>query len=370
MIGGAELGHLAGRANPIYLEGKLLPLTVEQARELKLKDQEVVQALVRSRSTEDLSLLIRGRTMNLPAGAASVGWLPGQTVTLQVQALAQGAIALLPTGQAQAASLPTFFSQVGKLLFRPPGQQQLLQAYKPGFLDTLLQLSGRQDLQAQWRGMQMSMAQLDPQALGQAMVRAMGSEVSLARGQLPPAEDPKQLLRRLAVALSQRGEEGADEVEEGGGGLLDALETLGRAAEDVEASQVQAVQAQAQREILFSMVLPFVDAEPVELQFRRAPHQGDGEPPPFIVNVHSNNQALGEIWLKTQLQGLDRVELTMWAMREGVVQQARERSAELGTQLAEAGLSMQSFQVIHGARPAAGAEWVPSGRGLVVDIRA
>ena len=129
------------------------------------------------------------------------------------------------------------------------------------------------------------------------------------------------------------------------------------------------VQAQAQRELLFTFVLPFKDAEPVELQFRRPPRQGD-EQPPFIVNVHSRNEALGEIWLKTQLNGLDKVELTMWALQGGVVEQAKNRSAELASTLTEAGLTMQSFQVIHGPRPDSQPDWKPSGRGMVVDLSA
>jgi hypothetical protein len=60
----------------------------------------------------------------------------------------------------------------------------------------------------------------------------------------------------------------------------------------------------------------------------------------------------------------------MWAVREGVAEQARARSGELGAQLSDSGLVLQSFQVIHGSRPQAGSDWVPSGRGLVVDIRA
>ncbi len=365
MIGAADLGQLPGRANPIFLEGKLLPLSTEQAQALKLKDSEVVHALVRSRGSDDLSLLIRGRSLNLPSTPASAGWLAGQTVALQVQALARGGMGLLPLADATVATqaTPAFFSRVGQLLFRPPGLAQLTQALQPGVLAALLQLSGRADLQAQWRGMQLTMAQLNPQMLRQALAAAMGSEVWLARGQLPPADDPKQLLKKLIAALSG---EGQDE----DGELLDAVRSLGRAVEDIEAAQVQAVQAQAQRELLFSFVLPFADADPVELQFRRAPRQESGEPPPLVVNVHSRNQELGEVWLKTQLHGLDRVDLTMWALREGVADQARARSGELGAQLAEAGLAMQSFQVIHGARPQSAGDWVPSGRGMVVDIRA
>jgi hypothetical protein len=53
-----------------------------------------------------------------------------------------------------------------------------------------------------------------------------------------------------------------------------------------------------------------------------------------------------------------------------VVRQARGRAAELGQQLVDAGLSMQSFQIVHGRRPDEPAEWRPAKRGMVVDVSA
>ena len=47
-----------------------------------------------------------------------------------------------------------------------------------------------------------------------------------------------------------------------------------------------------------------------------------------------------------------------------------EASPELRQQLAEAGLAMQSFQIVHGARPVEPGQWRPSGRGMVVDVSA
>jgi hypothetical protein len=368
MLGTADLSQIPGRVTPIYLEGKLLPLTTAQARELKLKDSEVVQALVQARDAADLTLLIRGRSLTLASGVGPAAWLPGQQVMLQVQATAQGWLLQPLAGQPPSnANAAQFFSRIGQLLFRPPGLQVLSQLFKPGVLDALLQNAGRADLQGQWRGMQLSMAQLNPQALGQAMAAAMGSETWLARGLAPPPDDPKQLMRRLLAALSQKDGKESEEVE--GEGLLEGLGELRRAIEELESAQVQAVQAHAQRELLFTFVLPFADAEPVEIQFRRPPRQGD-EQPPFTVNVHSRNEALGELWLKTQLHGLDRVDLTMWALKDGVVEQARSRSGELAQQLAEAGLTMRSFEVIHGPRPESPSDWKPSGRGMVVDVSA
>jgi len=147
------------------------------------------------------------------------------------------------------------------------------------------------------------------------------------------------------------------------------IEKLTRADDDIEARQVQAVQAQAQQEVLFSMTLPFVDANPIELTVRRGPRQ-DGEQAVLTVNVHSKTEELGPVWLKTQLMNAQQIELTMWAENEAVVTQARARSYLLGDELRAAGLNMRTFSVVHGARPSEVSDWTPSGRGLVVDVSA
>ena len=109
MIAPADLTQLPGRSNPIYLEGKLLPLTVAQARELNLRDGQVVQALVQSRGGDDLALLMRGKQIDLPRSAWTAGWQVGQTVNLQVQANAL-AVGLQPLpGAALAAARAPYF---------------------------------------------------------------------------------------------------------------------------------------------------------------------------------------------------------------------------------------------------------------------
>ena len=344
----------------------MLPLAVPAARELGLKDGDIVPATVQARGSGDMALLLRGRLLELPRPSP---WPEGHTLSMRVIASPSGPwnLQLLPANSASTAlttlpSLPaaaSLISSVANLLFRPAGQPELAKLFQSGNLESLLQSVPRPDLQSQWRGMQLSMAQLTPQALRQFVAAGMGAEVWLARGMAPPADDPKQLLRRLMAAM-ERGESDEDGTKIGG---------IQRAVDDLEASQVQAVQAQNQREMLMRMVLPFYDSEPVELVFRRAPRQG-GKKPPLTVNVHSRSQSLGEIWLKTQLHGGERVELNMWAVEGDVVRQAKSRATELGQQLVDAGLSMQSFQIVHGRRPAEPAEWRPSGRGMVVDVSA
>jgi hypothetical protein len=233
--------------------------------------------------------------------------------------------------------------------------------FQPGTLDDLLSKIQRPDLQAQWRGLQLSMSQLTPGALRQAIMGAMGAEVWLARGMQPPVPDTKQLLRRLIAELNVSASD--EDIETG------LVEKLTKAVDDIEASQVQAVQAQAQQEVLFNMTLPFADSNPVELTIRRGPRQ-EGEQPVLTVNVHSKTEDLGPVWLKTQLMNAQQIELTMWAENEAVVAQARSRSYILGDELRAAGLTLRTFNVVHGARPTEVSDWTPSGRGLVVDVSA
>ena len=120
---------------------------------------------------------------------------------------------------------------------------------------------------------------------------------------------------------------------------------------------------------MFSIVLPLRDAEPLEISFERQP--GASEQNQLLtVNVHSQSQEYGELWLKTNLLGKTDVELVMWALREGVVEQARELSGLLGQELEKAGLVMRSFQVIHGERPFKLPEHAPTGSGHILDMRA
>ena len=407
MITGADALGLPGRVNPLFLEGPLLPIETPIAKELQLRDGQVVQATLRLNGGQP-ELMLRGRIINTPV--LMLGHL-APTVWLKVVQTPQGGWALQPTKEpptpalhavtplsppmtpslSQVASmppalLPSVYSRMANLLFRPPGPSDVAQLFRPGTLDALLKTLARPDLQAQWRGMQLSMAQLTPEAISRALASALGAEVWLSRGQSAPNSDPKLLLRKLIQALQSpdksantlrlvQNDESDDLVQALSSGTRDSdtpaatFAQLQHAFEEMESAQVQAVQAQAQREVLFRMTLPFVDAEPVELVFRREPRNSD-QLPLLTVNVPSRSETYGPVWLKTQLEGSQHIDLTMWAEKADVASTARLRSSELGLQLQQAGLNMRSFQIVHGARPEAPADFTPTGRGLVVDMSA
>ena len=383
MITGAEALVAPNRINPIYLDGKLLTFQASIAESLGLKDGQIVQALVRLHGDQP-KLLLQGRMIDAPASALAA---PGESMWLRVQNKAEGqwsfqpvpppagtqatstALTLTAPTLMMAPSLAPVVSRIANLLYRPTGAVELTQLYKPGTLDALLGTIGRPDLLTQWRGLQLSMSQLTPSALKQAMMGAMGSEVWLSRGMPTAIQDPKQMLRRLIDAINTNNLSTTQSSDGDDTDSIGIVSRLQRAVDDLEASQVKAVQAQAQQEILFNMTLPFADANPVELTIRRGPKQ-EGESPLLIINVHSKSEELGPVWLKTQLANSEQVELTMWSEDPSVVSQARSRSSLLGQELSSAGLTMKSFQVIQGARPTETSVWAPSGRGLVVDVSA
>lgn len=346
MISGAEAHYSPGRIHPIFLEGKLLPLQPNSAADLGLKDGQIVQASVRLQHDQPM-LVLQGRT--LPAHGLQMSQV-GESIWLRAQG-----------GTLVPINAPPLISRIAALLYRPSVNSAFPQLIQSGTLDALLSKVQRPDLQAHWQSLQLSMTQLTPSALKQAMMSAMGAEVWLARGLQPQVLDTKQLLRKLIAELNVDSSEPVSD--------QDVVEKLTQAVDDIEASQVQAVQAQAQQEILFSMTLPFVDANPVTLTIRRGPRQS-GEQAILTVNIHSQSEDLGPVWLQTQLLSAQHIELTMWAENQELVKQARSRSYLLGDELRAAGLHMQSFNVVHGTRPSENNEWVPSGRGLVVDVSA
>jgi len=410
LISGADALGLPGRVNPLFLEGTQLPIATPIAKELNLRDGQVVQANLRLSGGQP-ELILKGRIIDVPV--LMLGHL-APTVWMKVVLTARGDWALQPTkapstsaleaaaplsppmtpSLSQVASMPpamvpAAYSRMANLLFRPPGPSDVTQLFRPGTLDALLKTLARPDLQAQWRGMQLSMAQLSPEMISKALASALGAEVWLARGMPANTADPKLFLRRVMQAMQGSDKSAGaalrlilEEVDT----VTDPVEQVGidnkntestaalfsqlhNAVDEMESAQVQAVQAQAQREVLFRMTLPFVDAEPAELVFRREPRRSD-QMPLLTVNVHSRSELFGPVWLKTQLEGSQQIDLTMWAEKGDVASAARQRASELGRQLHEAGLNMRSFKIVHGARPAAPADFVPTGRGLVVDMSA
>ena len=365
MLFGPEQAALPGRLNPIYLEGRPLQLETPIAQQLGLRDGQIVQASVELRG-EALKLLLNGKLFDLPP---ALRFRPGDSVFLRAYQGANGWLLKIfdPTAQpaataaapasAPATELPAAqinASRLAALSLRPPMSPTLLDLFAPRQAASLLQTTGNPELAAMFQRLQLSMRGLSAAGLQAAILDSgFWMEALLSRGQSQPANDAKALLRRMIRALSDKD-----------ASIIAGLE---KAVDDIESAQVESLAAQGRGELLFSMVLPFVDANPVHIRFFRPARQPGREPPPFSVDIHTENEVLGEIWLKTSITRASHVDLMMWALKGSAVRLARKHSDALGQRLQQAGLTMDSFRIFHSARPSLPEGWTPSA-GAMLDV--
>lgn len=366
MITGAETAHLAPKTPTIYLEGKL-PLVVEKtAAELGLRDGQVVQATVEAR-LDQVRLNLQGPQpgqyidlpKELPAGLRLAA---GDTALFRVQVLANGTIMLRPLQAAPPNPLavagtapPPLPGRTQQLGFRPPDMQALAQLLRPGVLDNLLSGLGSSSAQSgalqQWLKLRPSMAQLTPEKLQMAMqCSGFMTEHLLANGQGMGLLELKSILRQL-----MRTGLGNDNL------LQDSLD-------DIESRQLTAQDSLSGKEWVFSMMLPFHDAEPVALRFVRSRRDPGQHKPPMIIHLHTRNRDLGEVWLQTRISEDTEVDMVMWALRQDVVERAKAMAFNLEQELDSAGLHMTRLQIIHGAGPTGPLPYTPPQTGSLLDV--
>lgn len=334
-------------------------ITEPSALDLGLRDGQVVTGLVESTDSDALRLVINGRSIDLPPG---LNLTPGQTPQFRVVQTPNGLLLqwVSLADRQEAPPLPAQAmapSNVMALLLQPPGSESLLRLFSENALVGALFGSALPNQTEPLRKARPSLAALTPESLREAILGSgLFADHALSKGIAPLPHDVKLALRRFL-------KESTDD---------EALQSLRvpveHALREVEAAQVQAVQAQSQGEILLNLVLPFVDANPLRLEiYRPAPTQEEPRPP-FTVNVHSKNDVLGEMWLKTAVSANAQVDLTMWALQTRVAKAAASNSQKLGEELASVGLKMNSFVVYNGARPSAPPSEPPPGSIINVDV--
>jgi hypothetical protein len=292
-------------------------------------------------------------------------------------AAAQTPAGMQPLAQPDAA----VSARLSALLSRPPDTSAWAHLFKSGALDQLLKWvtnaaprssAGTQSLVTstgaaaplaerfdQWPLLNLRMGGLTARTLRDAMLASgLSAEALLARGDSKGRPDVKTLLRRLMAVLQQG---------------TNAHTVVKDAFDDIERAQVDAVQALERRELAFSLVLPFSDAEPINLKFQRHAKRDDAPGHVYTVDVHTQNQRLGELWMRSQIHiQADRtdVALTMWAVRADVAVQARAHVDDLRHELEAAGLGLIEVQVFNAVRPNQDAAWTTPDAGTVLDVSA
>ena len=182
------------------------------------------------------------------------------------------------------------------------------------------------------------------------------AEARLAARQMLSPGDFKVALWRLLERAS-----------DGGGADFEGLDDIKGALGALESAQIQAVQAQAQGELFLSIVIPFMHENPLHLSLQRAAVSDTQPSPPFVINAYSNDDVLGEIWLKSVIEKQGELEIIMWAKNQATAKNAATASGVLTAQLSEFGLSLRKISIINGARSEA--VFLPPEAGQMVNIQ-
>ncbi len=363
------------RAPAIHLDTRHLWVETHTAEQLNLRDGQVIQAVARAEDGA-VRLWLKDFSFGIPNGwNVREGDKPFLRATLTpggwgllIHPVVPGAghpapPGVVPVRAEVSAESPLLLqgARLNTLLLQPPGFSSLLPWLQPGVLEVLARSIGANDWLGKFKAASLVMAQLNPDMLRRA-VQAQARSVEHDLGQQRIAEDePKSLLRKLLASLAQ----------EEGQALVDKVsKDLHRAVDELEAAQLQTVQDLSRGQLALHVVLPFVDADPVELFFHRPPRSKEQEAPPLSVDIHSRSRGLGEIWLNTQISGGHQVDLMMWAVKSETAQLAQLNATELQFEMDAFDLKLRSFQIFNAPRPGQPEEWTPPARGSVVDARA
>ncbi|NBS08986.1 MAG: hypothetical protein EBT49_06075 [Betaproteobacteria bacterium] len=389
---GTESVLSALRATPVQLDMRPHWIETSMAEQLGLQDGQVVQALVDKKDGR-VRLWLKDFSFELPNGwvlkdgdkpflrvnANPGGWglliqTPTDAAVVENPNLALAGLvgkgsaqALSASGSAPAetvASPSATSNRLNTLVFQPPGFaafRQLLQMIDMR-APQMMQLSLEQsELLARISGFGLSMGQLQPMGLRKALAPYFKSVENQLSQRQKVEDEPRSLIRQLLGSLGE---------EDTGASVSGLSEELHKALNELEAAQVQSAIDHNRGELNLRLMLPFTDADPVELHFQRPPRKPGDESPPLSVDIHSQSRLLGEVWLHTLIKARHQVELTMWALREEVAQQARVHATELVLELGAAGLELQQFQIYNAPRPGSDLVRTPPDRGLVVDALA
>ncbi|MBU6223202.1 MAG: hypothetical protein KGP13_00080 [Burkholderiales bacterium] len=370
---GPEGVNQVARVVPVTLDQRQVFVEAPVAKQLGLHDGQVVQAVV-TLHQDQLKLAIREQVFNLPLSPyikegdlaqlraqllPNGKWVlqllhTGTYAGLQTSQAAQAALAAQTAQTAAQALMPSRFNA---LLVQPEGFANWVNLLRPGVLDALLPAGVASEIKERVKAQRLTMANLQPQGLRRFVLKhAASTEANLAQAQ-EIEDDAKVLLRLL---MSERQRMGA--IEEG-----ETQDLLRHALDEVEAAQLQTVKDWRQGDLNLSFVIPFTDADPLEMHFEKKGDKPGHPKNPLVVNMHTNSRVLGEVWLKTSISAPTNVNLTMWALRADIANQARENASELTYELESAGLVLGSFQVYNAPRPDAKQKREVPKHGVLID---
>ena len=337
MIITADLANAVSKVNPIFLEGTL-KVAAADAKTVGLRDGQIVQAVIENRG-DHTKLLIGNKEFELPKNM-HVG--ESSKFQAKVTILNNGSAVLNPAGVSISGgnSPPTFLPlspHFMNLLLHSSGFGNLLSVYSSGFLSSISAHSGLTNIITKILGLRLNLSTLTASDL-KAFILNFGlfNEAVLSKRQKLGATNQKVLLVQLVRMLTERG--------------IDP-QSVNRAILDIEASQLETNQSLQNREIFFSLMLPFKDFGGIDFSFSKIASRNNDKDSPYTFNLHTKNESLGEIWLRVVVEKRINLNMQMWATDKQTYTKAKDGFTNLNRLLSDAGLNISAFEIFNEEKP-------------------
>ena len=337
MIITADLANAVSKVNPIFLEGTL-KIAAAEAKSVGLRDGQIIQAVIENRG-DHTKLLLGNKEFEIPK---NIQVAEGSKFQARVSILNNGSAILVPAGVSiGSGTSPSMFLPLSphfmNLLLHSTGFGNLSSLYGSSILASLNSQGLFSDLIAKFFGMRLNGANITASDIKNFILNfGLFNEAVLAKKQKLNPNNPKVILSQLARIISDRG--------------LDA-QNITRAILDIEASQLETNQGLQNREIFFSLVFPFKDFGTFNFSFSKPLTDRDSENTPYTFNLHTKNESLGEIWLRVVVEKRVNLNMQMWATDHKTFKKAKDSVNNLSKLLADAGLSINSFEIFNEKKP-------------------
>ena len=355
MLGPEQL-NFAPKTTPVLLDNAAAVRVSEQvAKGMGLRDNQIVRGIIEDRGGL-LKLVLNNREFDWKA---SKRFSSGDQIDFRYQKTANGRV-LQPLAHAPAPTLQSsiLYQSAGLeshrimgLLYRPEQASSMAKFFAPSILGRLLSEAKAIPANIRLDQLVYMLSKISPEMVRSALVNSgLFTEYALGH-QLPVRSDLKQILRSLLRNNSLQKSES---------------ELINSAVDEIESRQLEGLIAQQNKEVSYHFVIPFFDADPVEIHFERGRATSLQDEDDWVINLHTKSSDLGEIWSKSTIKASSEIEMIFWAIDEKVVQLAGLGRTKLADLLNEFGLSLTKFSALNAPRP--NLDPTLSGPGQVLDV--
>lgn len=205
-------------------------------------------------------------------------------------------------------------------------------------LNRWLGLAARPDLQQQLQRLQIRPDNISAETIKQGLIQSgLFTEALLkVRAGDPQQLDFKQILISLQRLLRQSAPADAAGIK--------------RLVEMLEGNQVEALAADSRKEVFWRLMLPFGDANLLQLEIEAQQDLLRNGRRLWSVYLETDFQELDHLAVKSVLTSSGHVDLTIWAVRPETLKLIRSMMAELRYELTSKDISIDALHVVLGRR--------------------